>query len=96
MSSVTQNGICLRRSSHEISKENMPEVGNLSQNATVSDQNKGFPKPVLPRRKQQPTAVFLPGESHGQRSLVGCSPGAVSFDTYFVSKLSERVIGIRH
>ena len=23
------------------------------------------------RRKQQPTPVFLPGESHGQRSLVG-------------------------
>ena len=26
------------------------------------------------RRKWQPTAVFLPGESHGQRSLEGCSP----------------------
>ena len=26
------------------------------------------------RRKQQPTPVFLPGESHGQRSLVGYSP----------------------
>ena len=25
------------------------------------------------RRKWQPTAVFLPGESHGQRSLAGCS-----------------------
>ena len=25
-------------------------------------------------RKQQPTPVFLPGESHGQRSLVGYSP----------------------
>ena len=24
------------------------------------------------RRKWQPTQVFLPGESHGQRSLVGC------------------------
>ena len=24
--------------------------------------------------KMQPTAVFLPGESHGQRSLVGHSP----------------------
>ena len=24
------------------------------------------------RRKWQPTPVFLPGESHGQRSLVGC------------------------
>ena len=26
------------------------------------------------RRKWQPTPVFLPGESHGQRSLVGSSP----------------------
>ena len=26
------------------------------------------------RRKWQPTPMFLPGESHGQRSLVGCSP----------------------
>jgi len=26
------------------------------------------------RRKQQPTLVFLPGESHGQRSLAGYSP----------------------
>ena len=26
------------------------------------------------RRARQPTPVFLPGESHGQRSLVGCSP----------------------
>ena len=26
------------------------------------------------RRKQQPTPVFLPGESHGQRSLVGYTP----------------------
>ena len=30
---------------------------------------------LLPRaRKWQPTSVFLPGKSHGQRSLVGCSP----------------------
>ena len=27
------------------------------------------------RRKQQPTLVFLPGESHGQKSLAGYSPG---------------------
>ena len=26
------------------------------------------------RRKWQPTPVFLPGESHGQRNLMGCSP----------------------
>ena len=29
-----------------------------------------------------PTPVFLPGESHGQRSLVGCSPwGCTELDT---------------
>ena len=27
------------------------------------------------RRAWQPTPEFLPGESHGQRSLAGCSPG---------------------
>ena len=26
------------------------------------------------RRKWQPTPVFLPGESHGQRSMAGYSP----------------------
>ena len=26
------------------------------------------------RRRWQPTPVLLPGKSHGQRSLVGCSP----------------------
>ena len=29
---------------------------------------------ILWRRKWQPTPVFLPGESHGQRSLEGYSP----------------------
>ena len=34
------------------------------------------------RRKWQPTPVFLPGESHGQRSLVGYSPqGLKELDT---------------
>ena len=34
------------------------------------------------RRKWQPTPVFLPGESHGQRSLVRCSPwGCEESDT---------------
>ena len=28
----------------------------------------------LLRRAWQPTPVLLPGESHGQRSLAGCSP----------------------
>ena len=34
------------------------------------------------RRKRQPTPVFLPGKSHGQRSLVGYSPwGRKELDT---------------
>ena len=39
------------------------------------------------RRKQQPTPVFLPGESQGQKSLVGYSPwGCKESDT--TSRLS--------
>ena len=34
------------------------------------------------RREWQPTPVFLPGKSHGQRSLAGCSPqGGKELDT---------------
>ena len=33
-------------------------------------------------RKWQPTPIFLPGKSHGQRSLAGCSPrGCKESDT---------------
>ena len=36
----------------------------------------------IPEREWQPTPVFLPGESHGQRSLGGCSPwGHKELDT---------------
>ena len=31
-------------------------------------------KAVRGRRRWHPTPVLLPGKSHGQRSLVGCSP----------------------
>ena len=34
------------------------------------------------RKKWQPTSVFFPGDSHGQRSLVGYSPqGRKKLDT---------------
>ena len=33
-----------------------------------------FSSKVLRRRQWYPTPVLLPGKSHGQRSLVGCSP----------------------
>ena len=36
--------------------------------------NAGDPRKIPWRRARQPTLVFLPGESHGQRSLVGYSP----------------------
>jgi len=36
---------------------------------------------IIPRRKWQPTPVFLPGESHGQRSLVGYSPWVAKSQT---------------
>ena len=29
---------------------------------------------IIRRRRQHPTPVLLPGKSHGQRRLVGCSP----------------------
>ena len=33
------------------------------------------------RKQWHPTPVFLPGKSHGQRSLVGCSPGVAKSRT---------------
>ena len=43
------------------------------------------------RRKWQPTPVFLPGESHGHRSLVGYSPrGHKESDT------TERLHSLNH
>ena len=51
-------------------------VKNLS--ASAGDIRDVGPIPVLGmipwRRAWQPTPVFLPGESHGQRSLAGYSP----------------------
>ena len=38
------------------------------------------------RREWQPTPVFLPGESHGQRSLVGYSHGAAKSQTQLSDK----------
>ena len=50
-------------------------IKNLATNA--EDMRHGFDPWVakIPwRREWPPTPVFLPGESHGQRSLVGDSP----------------------
>ena len=45
------------------------------------------------RRKWQPTPVFLPGESHGQRSLVGCRLwGHTESDTTEETQQQQQVI----
>ena len=44
------------------------------------------------RRKWQPTPVLLPGESHGQRSLVGYSPwGYKGLDTTELSEHTHKL-----
>ena len=43
------------------------------------------------RRAWQPTPVFLPGESHGQRSLAGCNPlGRKDLDTTEATELAYK------
>ena len=43
------------------------------------------------RRKRQPTPVFLLGESHGERSLMGCGPWSLKeSDTTEATKHSTR------
>ena len=48
-------------------------VKNLPANAGDVGFNPWVGK-IPKRREWQPILVFLPGKSHGQRSLVGCSP----------------------
>ena len=38
------------------------------------------------RRKWQPTPVFFPGKSHGQRRLAGCSPWGGKSQTWLTTK----------
>ena len=47
-------------------KGNAKECSNYCTNARISHASQ--------RRQWHPTPVLLPGKSHGQRSLVGCSP----------------------
>ena len=41
------------------------------------------------RRRWQPTPVFFPGESHGQRSQAGRSPGATESWTRLSTNISK-------
>ena len=47
------------------------------------------------RRKWQPTPVFLPGESQGQRSLVGCCLwGRTELDTTEVTQQQQQLMSL--
>ena len=46
------------------------------------------------RRKWQPTPVFLPGESHGQRSLAGYSPQGCKRVGYVVTKQQQQHLSL--
>ena len=48
--------------------EGLDEVSSSSKTMFLQEYS------IIWRRKWQPTPVLLPGKSHGQRSLVGCSP----------------------
>ena len=50
-------------------KDSMQSLDNKSQDGLSKLQRA---KDILWRRKWQPTPVFLPGESQGRGSLVGC------------------------
>ena len=52
-----------------------PQVAPVVKNppASAGDVFDPWVRKILWRRAWQPTRVLLPGETHGQRSLVGCS-----------------------
>ena len=53
-----------------VGKESACGAGDAGDPALILGSGRFFPW----RRKWQPAAVFLPGKSHGQKSLVGYSP----------------------
>ena len=60
-------GIFMVASSHQHGQSLTPFTGEWGEGAGSEAANS-----KLPRRKWQPTPVFLPGESQGQGNLVGC------------------------
>ena len=53
---------------------NVGDLGSIPGLGRSPGEENGNPLQYSWRRKWQPTPVFLPGKSHGQRSLVGYSP----------------------
>ena len=65
--------VCVNNSSHASWVSSVtPTVKNLPAMQKTWVQSQGWEDP--PEKGIQPTAVFLPGAFHGQRSLAGYSP----------------------
>ena len=67
-------------------QDNYVPTSLVAQTVKASRYNAGdldsIPVSIAWRRKWHPTSVLLPGKSHGQRSLAGCSPwGCEESDT---------------
>ena len=94
-SKITADGDC----SHEIKRHLLLGVAqriNICLHCGRPGFNPGVGK-ISWRRKWQPTPIFLPGKSHGWRSLVGSSPwGCKESDTteqlHFHSLLRRKVM----
>ena len=98
-SKITADGDC----SHEIKRHLLLGVAqriNICLHCGRPGFNPGVGK-ISWRRKWQPTPIFLPGKSHGWRSLVGSSPwGCKESDTteqlHFHSLLRRKVMTNLH
>ena len=58
-----------------------------------------FSPPYSQRRQWHPTPVFLPGKSHGWKSLVGCSPWSLSYrrlESIFKTDEATDVMGLSY
>ena len=71
--------LTVQSSSQGLLLERASQLGLVVKNppANARDMRGGFGswvRKIPKRRKWQPTPVFLPGKSHGQRNLVGYSP----------------------
>ena len=62
--------VCEVPSGQSKNRHTRQQIYNPKRDSENSKSNKGFPSPK--KVKGQPTPVFLPGESQGPGSLVGC------------------------
>ena len=68
-----------------------PQYFLISVSADMTEATQQQQQSLSWRRKWQPTPVFLPGESCGQRSLVGCCPwGRTESDTTEVTQQQQQ------